>query len=291
VRYLRAERPAALLSPFEVTSAIAIVAKRISGAATRIVVRVSVNLSQNKRVRWKKILERVVISILYPVADGIVTVSQGVADDLSTYSLLPLHDVRVIYNPVVSDRLSRLMEEPVEHPFLMDLSYPVVLGVGRFVEQKDFPTLIKAFNIVRETIPSRLIILGDGNDRDVLESLIGSLGLNDCVDLPGFTLNPFSFMKRASVFVLSSKWEGLPGTLIQALACGCPVVSTNCLSGPSEILKGGEYGHLVSVGDIQAMATGIEAVLKGDFREPPEGWLDQFTLSTVIPQYESILGL
>lgn len=291
IRYLRVEPPQALLSPFEVTSVIALVAKKISGVSTRVVVRISVHLSLNKRTRWKKIVERLVVSMLYPWADGIVTVSRGVAKDLSTYARLPLNSPQVIYNPVISDDLIRLMDEPVEHPYFGNESYPVILGVGRLTEQKDFSTLIRAFSLVRKTTPARLIILGDGEDRQSLELLVDSLGLKDCVHLPGSMLNPFSFMQKASVFVLSSKWEGLPGALIQALACGCPVVSTDCLSGPSEILKGGEYGHLVPVGDVQAMAAGIKAVLNGNIRKPPTDWLNQFTLSAVIPQYESVLGL
>ncbi|HKY54945.1 MAG TPA: glycosyltransferase, partial [Anaerolineales bacterium] len=110
-------------------------------------------------------------------------------------------------------------------------------------------------------------------------------------DLPGFDTNPFAFMKKAAVFVLSSKWEGLPGVLIQALACGCPVVSTDCLSGPSEILKDGEYGYLVPVGDVEALVEAMEATLRGDIRKPPRSWLEQFTIDTVIPQYKAVFGI
>lgn len=290
--YLRAERPRALLSPFEVTSVIAIAAKRITGVSTRIVVRISVHLSQNKRAKkWKKIVERFVVSRMYPLADGIITVSQGVAEDLAVYARIPIDRVRVIHNPVLSDQLTTWAEQPVSHPSFADGGCPVILGVGRLEEQKDFFTLIKAFDILRRKISSRLIILGDGEQRQALEDLIRTSGLQDLVELPGFELNPFAFMKRASVFVLSSRWEGLPNVLIQALACGCPVISTDCLSGPSEILKGGEYGYLVPVGDPQAMAEAMDAVLRGKIRKPPTGWLDQFTVGAVIPQYEAVFGI
>ena len=125
----------------------------------------------------------------------------------------------------------------------------------------------------------------------MLEELVISLGIQDMVDLPGFTLNPFAFMKKASVFVLSSKWEGLPGVLIQALACDCPVVSTDCPSGPSEILNDGQYGYLVPVGDVDAMVKAMEAVLKGDIKKPPKSWLEQYQLDVVTQQYESVLGV
>lgn len=292
MRYLRAERPKALLSPFEVTSVIAIVAKKITGISTRVVVRISVHLSRNKRVKkWKKLLERFIVAQLYPRADGIVAVSQGVAKDLSVYAGIPTERVKVIYNPVLSEKLIEAAEQPATHPFFSDGQRPVILGVGRLTGQKDFFTLIRAFDIFRKKIPSRLIILGDGEERQALEKLIQVSGLQDLVDLPGFEINPFVFMKRASVFVLSSKWEGLPNVLIQALACGCPVISTDCLSGPSEILKGGEYGYLVPVGDAESMAEAMEAVLMGNIRKPPPSWLDQFTIHAVIPEYETVFGM
>ena len=291
IRYLRTERPRVLLSPFEVTSVIAILAKKISGVATRVVIRVSVHLSRNKRTsKWKKILERLVVSRLYPFADGIITVSDGVAEDFALYTGISRERIKIIYNPVVSDELVRSAEQPVHHRFFTE-KYPVILGVGRFTEQKDFSTLIKAFDVLRKKIPSRLIILGDGEQRPYLEGLIRSSGLQDLVDLPGFDINPFAFMKKASVFVLSSKWEGLPGVLIQALACGCPVVSTDCLSGPSEILKNGQYGTLVPVGDVDAVAAAMEAILTGDIRKAPKDWLDQFTIGAVIPQYKAVFDI
>jgi glycosyltransferase involved in cell wall biosynthesis len=290
-QYLRAERPAALLSPFEVTSVIAILAKRISRVSTRVVIRVSVHLSKNKRTRWKKLVEKLVVSKVYPLADGIVTVSRGAAQDLSVYAAISPARIQVINNPVISEQLLEAAGQLVDHPFFNADKTPVILGVGRLTEQKDFPTLIQAFDILRKRIRARLIILGDGEERPALENLIRTYGLQDVVDLFGFELNPFAFMKKASVFVLSSKWEGLPGVLIQALACECPVVSTDCLSGPSEILKDGQYGHLVPVGDAEAIASAIESVLSGDVRRPPKSWLEQYQIDSVIPQYKAILGI
>jgi len=292
IKYLRKNRPGVLLSPFEVTSVIAIVARKISGLPIRVIIRVSVHLSRNKRTtKWKKILEQLVISKVYPLANGVITVSDGVAKDLATYTGIPLERIKVIYNPAVSEQLLQVTEQPIHHKFFTDNEYPVVLGVGRLAEQKDFPTLIKAFDILRKKIPSRLIILGDGEERSSLEELVRLSDLQDLVDLPGFDVNPFAFMKKSSVFVLSSKWEGLPGVLIQALACGCPVVSTNCLSGPSEILRDGEYGYLVPVGDVNAMAEAMQATLMGDISKPPKSWLEQFTIDAVIPQYKEILDI
>jgi glycosyltransferase involved in cell wall biosynthesis len=291
IQYLRTERPNALLSPFEVTSVIAIIAKRISRVSTRVIIRISVHISKNKRTKWKKILEKLVLSNVYPLADGIVTVSRGAAQDLSIYTGISPARIRVINNPVISDELLQAAQQPVNHPFFNADHVPVILGVGRLTEQKDFPTLIRAFDILRKKTPARLIILGDGEEKLVLEKLIRSSGLQDMVDLFGFELNPFAFMKKASVFVLSSKWEGLPGVLIQALACDCPVVSTDCLSGPSEILQDGQYGYLVPVEDAEAIASAIESVLGGDVRHPPKSWLEQYHIDSVIPQYKDLLGI
>jgi glycosyltransferase involved in cell wall biosynthesis len=136
-----------------------------------------------------------------------------------------------------------------------------------------------------------LIILGDGEERQSLQKLIDSLKIRESIDMPGFVLNPYAFMKKASVFVLSSRWEGLPNALIQAMACGAPVVSTDCRSGPAEILDGGKYGRLVPVGDVEALADAIETTLKGDRRRPPASWLEQFSAGRVVRDYLKVLDL
>src|SRR5258706_929702 len=291
IKYLRTERPHALLSPFEVTSVIAILAKIISRVPTRIAVRISTQLSLNKRTRLKKIIEQIVVSMVYPLADGIIAVSRGVAKDLVIYAGIPSERIKVIYNPAVTDELLQKADASIDHPFFATGQWPVILGVGRLSGEKDFFTLIKAFEIVQRKTPSRLIILGDGDERLALEELIHSSNLHDLVDLPGFEINPFAFLKKASVFVLSSKWEGLPNVLIQALACDCPVVSTDCPSGPSEILAAGQYGYLVPVGDANAMAKAIETVLAGNIQKPPKSWLEQYKIDSVIPQYKAVLDI
>ena len=170
---------------------------------------------------------------------------------------------------MVGAELSRRAEGAVSHPWLAAAGPPVILGVGRLSEQKDFPTLLRAFARVRQQRPARLIILGGSNKHEEksaerkasLRALAASLGIGDDVDLPGFVQNPIAFMSRAAVFVLSSRCEGLPGALIQAMACGCQVVSTNCPTGPAEILDNGRYGGLVPIGDDIAMAFEIEQAL------------------------------
>jgi glycosyltransferase involved in cell wall biosynthesis len=198
---------------------------------------------------------------MYPRADAIVCVSDGVARDLASLTGVPAARMRTVYNPVVTPELLAQAEAIAPHPWLQDGGPPVVLGVGRLVDQKGFATLLEAVARLRRERPLRLLVLGEGRRRGALERQARRLGLGADFALPGFAPNPFAYMARAGVFVLSSVYEGLPGVLIQALACGCPVVSTDCPDGPREILAGGEYGPLVPVGDAAALAAAIGRVL------------------------------
>ena len=144
---------------------------------------------------------------------------------------------------------------------------------------------------MRKERPARLIILGEGEDRPKLEALVRELGLEEDVALPGFVDNPYKYLKRAAVFVLSSRWEGLPTVLIEALALGTPVVATDCPSGPAEILKGGRWGRLVAVGDINGIAKAIkEMLVQPGSRVPREAW-SAFALATVTKRYLKVLLL
>lgn len=262
IRYLRETRPAALLSTLNHASIVAIWARRLAGVPVRVFVREADTLSQFRHASLKSRLMPSLVRRFYPWADRVVAVSQGVADDLVTFGRLPHDKVVTIYNPVVTPDIAERAAAPLAHPWFEPGQPPVVLGAGRLTAQKDFPTLIAAFARVRERLPARLVILGEGEDRAKLERQVAALGLASDVDLPGFVDNPFAYMARAGVFALSSRWEGLPGVLIQALACGCPVVSTACPSGPAEVLDGGRIGPLVPVGEAPALADAIVAQLE-----------------------------
>jgi glycosyltransferase involved in cell wall biosynthesis len=212
-----------------------------------------------------------------------------VAGSLLQLSPIPIQKVRVIYNPVVSPELYEKADAPVEHPWFQPHQPPVVLAAGRLVALKGYDTLLRAFARVRQETPARLVILGEGPERPNLERLAAELGVAADVDMPGFDPNPFRYMKRAGVFVLSSRYEGLPNVLIQALACGCPVVSTDCPSGPSEILDGGRYGALVPVDDVEAMAGAIVRALLGQVAPAPSAWLEQFRVEVVAEQYLRVM--
>lgn len=270
VRYIRRERPQAILSALSYANIVAIWARFISRVPTTLVVSERNTLTQSigssilLRSRFIPWLMR----ISYPRADAVVAVSGGVAADLATVIGLSSRKISVIYNPVVGPELLRKADEEVEHPWVDESASPIVLAVGRLTRQKDYQTLVSAFAQVRSGRPARLIILGEGEARTPLEQQVRSLGIADDVLLPGFVENPFSWMRRAAVFVLSSRWEGLPGVLIQAMACGVPVVSTDCPSGPAEILEDGKWGRLCQVGDAAALALAIGRTL--DENEHPD---------------------
>lgn len=263
VRYLREHRPDALLSTLFFTNVVATWACRWVEDPPRLVLREANTISAKgtQADHWKYRLMPIFSRWFYPWADRVVTVSQAAADDLVQVTGIARDKVRTIYNPVVTDNLQSQARDPVDHPWFAKDAPPVILGAGRLERQKDFETLIRAFDRVQRERDARLVILGRGGRREELRELAMSLGLADDVLLPGFVGNPFKYMRRAGVFVLSSRFEGLPGVLIQAMATGCPVVSTDCPSGPREILESGKYGPLVPVGDARALAEGIRSVL------------------------------
>jgi glycosyltransferase involved in cell wall biosynthesis len=205
---------------------------------------------------------RHMIKLSYRWAEAIVAVSDGVAQELNRVAQIDPGRVRIIYNPVDSVLIEQLKTQPALHPWFDDNSIPIILGVGRLDQQKDFPTLIRAFDLVRKRRMARLIILGEGGERANLEQLVSDLELSDFVDMPGFVENPYAYMARARVFALSSATEGLPMALLEAMACGTPVVSTDCPSGPREILRSRRLGELVPVGDSAALAEGILRMLE-----------------------------
>lgn len=293
VNYLRRVRPTTLLSALHYPCEIALCAKRLANVPTRVIVSEHNTLSlEAERINQLSVkLSPFAARLFYPWAEGIVAVSQGVADDLSNVMGIDAKQINVIYNPVVLPELLTLSKQPVNHPWFQVGQPPVILGVGRLYPQKDFATLIRAFAQVRQVRSARLMILGDGPERDRLQTLITELGITDDVAIPGFVQNPYAYMKNAAVFVLSSAWEGLGNVLIEAMAIGTPVVSTNCESGPAEILANGQYGSLVPVGDDDAIATSILNVLDGQIQSTDQTWLEQFTLETCVQQYLDVLGI
>jgi glycosyltransferase involved in cell wall biosynthesis len=294
IGYLRRERPIALIPSLHYANEIALLAKFLARVPTKVLIPEHNMLSTEVKYHEKGSRKRLIpmaVRLLYPLADNLVAVSHGVAEDLAQITGISPERIQVIYNPVLMPQLYKMAQEPVDHPWFNVGEPPVILGVGRLEEQKDFPTLIRAFDLVKRVHPARLIILGWGPDRPQLEKLIQELGLEDDVALPGFVANPYAYMSKASVFVLSSAWEGLSNVLVEAMAVGIQVVSTNCQSGPAEILDHGKYGELVPVSDSEAMAKAISEILQGARYSVDPDWLDQFTLQTATQKYLNALDI
>lgn len=255
VEYIDQEKPDCILPSLARSKVSTLLARRFTEWNPIVIPIVrNVMMRRTKRTRHR-------YRVLFPFADRFVAISKGVGESMVQHLNLPSSLITCIYNPIDIRSIESLSIDLPVHPWMMDGGTPVIVSVGRLVSAKDFPTLLKAVAELRTRIPVRLIILGEGPCREGLEKLVSELALQDSVLLPGWVDNPFSFMRRASAFVLSSKWEGLGNVLIEALACGCPCVSTNCPSGPSEILDEGRVGPLVPIGDSIALADAICSVV------------------------------
>lgn len=293
--YLRERRPDVLLSAMTYTNLAALWARNAVDPALPVAISERIALtkhceSASSQQQWRWRYLPALVRQNYSSADAIIAVSNQVAEDLVAVTNLPRQSVDTIYNPVVDDLLRSQAAEHLSHPWFGSDEPPVIIGVGRLTEQKDFASLMRAFARVHARRPVRLLILGEGRLREDLQKLAEQLDVHADVAMPGFVDNPFKYMSRAAVLVQSSEYEGLPGVLIQALACGCPVVSTNCPGGAAEILENGQYGALVPVGDDQSLARAIETALD----DPPRKAMlleraEQFSVDAATSTYLGLL--
>ena len=257
--YLRRERPSLLLSSLAPANFAAINGARLTGNATPVVI----SVHSNPPLDYSG-YEQGVAAKLYPRADAVVAVSCALGAELERVFAIPQCRVRTIYNPVPAARIRRMGREEVAHPWFRG-DPPVILSVGREAPAKDFSTLVEAFGCVRREMAARLVIMGRHSRfyRARLSSLARRCGVDRDVDWLDFDENPFRYMARASVVAVSSFWEGLPTVLLEAMACGTPVVSTDTRFGPREILGGGKWGRLAPVGDVPALGRALLATLRG----------------------------
>lgn len=291
IRYMRTAKPDAILSSQTHNNIIAVWARVLSGVPTKLIVTEHSDLrAVVKYAPLKDKFRPIVARLFYPWADEIIAVSKGTADALSAMAGIPRDRISVIYNPIVMPDIEAKAREKPNHPWLKHRDHKVVLAVGRLSVAKDYPTLIKAITLLKELQDIRLIILGKGECRAKLEELIRENELQNRVDLPGYIPNPYVYMSNADVYVLSSKREGFPNTLLEALACGTPVVSTDCHSGPSEMLKNGQYGQLVPVGDHEAMAKAIVNTLDNPLSSDVlKKRASDFSIDKICDQYLNML--
>jgi len=299
VAYLRRERPVVLCANLTPAGIAAVQARRLAGVDTRVVVIEHNAISQVvAHARHPDMPQRVaLLRWMFRQADRLITPSEEGARDLAGFAGLDLSRVTGIHNPVVTPALLERARQPCAHPWLQGGGPPVILGCGRLSLQKDFAMLIRAFARVRKVRPARLIILGAASgeaetarEKTALRDLAASLGVVADVALPGFVDNPLPFMARSAVFALSSRFEGLANVLVEAMACGCPVVSTDCPVGPAEVLARGRYGRLAPVGDERAFARALLATLAGppDRRELRER-AARFSVEAAVSRYEAAL--
>jgi len=294
VNYLRHECPAFLIAAPDHANLIAVWAKMLAGVETSVVITThnQTSIVTYKTPKMQEKLYPYLLMLFQSHADHIVAVSEGVADDLARTAHIQRSRILVVYNPAVPSNLSDLASQQLIHPWFTEGQLPVILAVGRLTSQKDYPTLLRAIALLRLHRPVRLVVLGEGNLLAELNTLSAQLGIDADVDFRGYDSNPYRYMARCSVFVLSSAWEGFSVVIAEALACGAQIVSTDCPSGPAEILENGKYGHLVPVGDGPALAKAIEEALDHPMDiESLKTRAAVFSVDTAVEGYLNLMGL
>jgi len=287
--YLEERTPPVLFSAMTYANLVSIAAGAASNTGTKVV---GIEHSTfGNRAGIKERLTLALATYSYELVDHVVAVSEGVAGSIVANTVLSEPDVSVLHNPVSIATVRAESRVSIEDSWLRADDLNVLLWAGRLEPEKDLLTLLEAFASVHRADPTtRLILAGTGSKREELESSVETLGIERAVSFPGYIGNPYPYMRQASAFVLSSRREGLPTVLIEALACGCPVVSTDCPSGPREILADGTYGTLVPVGDERALAEAIRSTLE----DPPDPArlserAEEFTTSAVLDQYVALI--
>ena len=256
IRYLKKEQPNSLMTARN--APLGVLVKFFLKIRTQIIIREPLNISS--MLKDKSVLIRsfnfMIKKFVYKYSDKVIAISDGVAQDLIKNFNLSPNKVRVIYNPSADPEIKNLSNENVTHPWFQ-IDIPIIIGIGRLAYQKDFSTLIKAFSILRKEKDCKLIIIGEGSERGKMESLISKENLKDDIELMGFQVNPWKYLSKSNLFVLSSLWEGFGNVIVESMYLGTPVISTDCPSGPREILKNGDLGILVPPADPELLSTEI----------------------------------
>ena len=302
ITYFRIHQPDVFVSAFPRVNVICIVAKIFSKAKTKIIITehsVFSMLPVIAKSFWRRLFARFFMptigSLIYPKADSIICVSNGIAVDL--LKIVGCKEkIKVIYNPVIDGKIYDLAEKPVSHIWFSDPKIPIIIAVGRLVECKNYPDLFKSFNLVIKSHPAYLVILGAGPEIKKLTALVQKMNLSQHITFLGFQENPFKYMKKASVFVLSSLQEGFGNVIIEAMACGTPVVSVNCPTGPGEIIENMKNGILVPVNDEKNMASAILRILNDknlakNFSIEGQKRAEFFSVKRSVQEYEKIFQL
>ncbi len=292
VQYLRRERPQSMICGAIQTNIMAVIAHAVARVPIRLVLTEHnyIALMARNADTLRGRLSPDLIGWFYPMADSIVAVSYAIADEMARACGLQRENIRVIYNPVLLPESEARSREPLEHPWFAPGEPPVILAVGRLTRAKDYPVLLRAFAELRRRKRMRLLILGEGEERESLAALVAKLDCRGDVSFPGNVDNPYPYMRRAALFVLSSLFEGLPTVLVEALALNARIVATDCAEGPTEIL--GTRSGLVPVGDVGALAKAMSDALEhGTEDYGANARLDRFRLSAAVDAYLDVVGL
>jgi len=299
IKYFKENNPDIFVSAFSRVNIICIVSRIFSGSKTKIIATehavfsfLPVIAKTSGRRFFARFFLPFMAKIIYPKADAIICVSRGIADDLLKITHCS-KIIKTVYNPVISESICELTKEPVSHSWFLDQKIPLIIAVGRLVKCKDYPTLLNALSLVIKERPAKLAILGRGPEEIKLKKLVYDLGLFKNVDFLGFQDNPFKYMSKATVFALSSLQEGFGNVIIEAMACGVPVVSTDCPVGPGEIIENGKSGMLTPVGDYKALAKAILEILDNSSlakKLSEEGFkrAKDFSVKKSVEEYEKV---
>ena len=292
IRYLKKTKPDLIISAHNHVNALMLIAHRLSGIGKNCFVISTFHTYRSTQLKNSTLQGRLYDWLafrFYGWANKLVAVSRGVANDIEDSAGLPKGTINVIYNPAWSEEMAVKAKEPCPDPWVADRSIPLIISAGRLTKEKDFPTLLRAFARLLESLPAQLMILGEGEDRKDLENLIKQLGLTDHVRLPGHVSNPLSYFSNADLFVLSSAWEGFGNVLVEALGCGLPIVSTNCPGGAREILADGKYGKMVPVKDDSELGEAMKRTLESPpSSEHQKERAQQFTFERSANKYLSL---
>ena len=269
-QYLRRAQPRLLVAAPDYANLPALYAAELHGGNIPVIVAEHNNIAMGYTGEWLREAKE-----LYPKAAAVVAVGQGVAGEVAQLLNVDPRRIHTIHNPIPSARIWQMAQAEVAHPWFQPGQPPVILSIGRQSPQKDHPTLVAAFGLARQRLPARLALMGRYSEtyKAGLISQARQCGAAADLEFLDFDENPFRYLRRAGLFALSSRWEGLCLTLIEAMACGAPVASSDAPYGPAEILESGKWGRLTPVGDAPALAQAMVATLQGD--HPPAAALRQ----------------
>jgi len=290
IKYLRLSNPDILLSSLTHVNIISIIASLLSRVKTKIIViEHSLKTKLFKNLTFKNKILDLLMLFTYSKAHSVVSVSKDVAKNISVRSGIELSKIHIIHNPIYSNSILIKSKEKLNHPWFLDDQPPVILSVGRLTEEKNFSLLIRAFANVRKKHNVRLLILGEGKLREQLTLLASQLSIEKDFSMPGFVDNPYAYMSKASLFVMSSDYEGFGNVLVEAMACGTPIISTNCPGGPVEILENGIWGELIPVGDLKALTSSIINMINKKNHSDTSKRANDFSTDLKIKEYLKIM--